>query len=434
MPVSISVAPQPATIQRADLIPDAPPKSMITAKPDWATAAWNRQDHPGYGLKAQTLLASYRQAEYGYTWQQCDVFDDVIESDGHLRAQLEARLDAVAGKPWIVLPGGDTKADQSAAEELEGALREVPAFSDTLAHQLKANWYGYSASEIEWKYANGAIAPVYFANAPHRRMLFDYATYQPRYMTGLSMTGIPLEPGGWWFTTRSMSSYVPARAGLMRTAAWWALFKRMSVRDWVVFSQRFGLPYVTGEYDERASPADKEVLASAVAKLGSDGAAVFSTACKIMVHTVEKGGKSEDVHGAIVGLANSEISKLITGSTLTTETGGPGSFALGQVHADAAFELRAGDAEKISQKFELGIGAPFVKWNGMSGARAPRLKINLVRDMAPLVRAQILSILGSNLMLPLSAQQIRTEFQLKEPSDTKDSVTGPKALPIGTNP
>ena len=54
--------------------------------------------------------------------------------------------------------------------------------------------------------------------------------------------------------------------------------------------------------------------------------------------------------------------------------------------------------------------------------------------MAPLVRAQILSILGSNLMLPLSAQQIRTEFQLKEPSDTKDSVTGPKALPIGTNP
>jgi phage gp29-like protein len=433
MPSSYTIAIQPAPIQRRELIPDEPPRTMLTQMPDPALASWNRQAHPGYGLKAQTLLSSYRQAELGYTWQQCDVFDDVIESDGHLRAQLEARIDAVAGKPWIVLPGGDLRADQTAAEELEGALRDVPAFSDVLAHQLKANWYGYSASEIEWQYTNGIIAPVSFANAPHRRMLFDYATYAPRYMTGLSMEGWPLEPGGWWMSTRSMSSYIPARAGLMRTAAWFGFFKRTTLRDLMVFSQRFGLPYVTGEYEAGASPEDKATLKEAVAKLGSDGAAVFSALCKINIHTVD-GGKGSDVHGSIVSLANSEISKLVTGSTLTTETGGPGSLALGQVHADVAFELRAGDAEKLSQKFEQAIGAPFVKWNQMGKkTRPPRLKINLVRDMAPLTRAQILSILGSNLLLPLSGEQLRQDFQLKKPA-AGDEITGPKPVAIGTAP
>lgn len=430
----MSIVVMPSAVQRPDRLPDTPPTKLLTLIPEPTGGAWNQQAHPGYGLTANILLAAYHQAEYGYTWQQADVFADVIESDGHLRAQLEGRLDGVAGKPWMVIPGGDKRIDEVAAQELEGALRDVPVFADTIGHQLKKNWHGYSASEIEWKYTQGVVAPVFFADAPHRRIIFDWQTTQPKFMTGLSMDGLPLEPGGWWFTTRRLSSHVPARAGLMRTAAWWALFKRMQARDWQVFAARFGLPYVSGQYVAGASSQDKETLRQAVRKLGTDGGSIYQEGNKLEIHTVQHGGKAGDIQGSIIALCNAELSKLITGSTLTTETGGPGSFALGEVHANVAFELRASDAEKLSASFEQAIGAPFVKWNGMTGARPPRLKINLVRDMAPLTRVQILSILSNNMGVKLSLQQVRTEFQLKAPLNTADEVAVVAPIPIGTNP
>lgn len=432
-PTALGLVPLVPPIDRPSVVPPAPlaerpPVELVTTKP---TRDWDVQTHPGYGLTARAMVAAFRQAEMGWTWTQCDLFDDVIESDGHLRSQLESRLDAVGGKPWIVLPGGDKAIDVTAAKELEGALREVPNFGDTMAHQLKMNWYGYSASEIRWNLTQGIIAPTWFSEADHRRIMFDWKDRSPRYRTATMLGGWTLDPGAWWYWRRSKN---PMRAGLMRTAAWWSFFKRMSVRDWVVFAERYGLPYVLGQYGQGTAQDEKELLKRAVAKLGTDGGAVFSELCKITIHTVEHGGKTQDVHGALVGLCNSEISKLISGATLTSETSGPGSFALGQVHADQAFELRSSDAEKLSSSFENAIGKPFVQWNGMAGAAAPKLKVYVVRDLTPLVRAQILSILGSNLMVPLSLEQIRQEFQLKTPSSSADTITGPKVVPIGTTP
>lgn len=415
-------------VQPPPPLPDRPPAEMVTIRP---ALDWDAQTHPGYGLTARVMVAAFRQAELGWPWQQCDLFDDVIESDGHLRSALESRLKAVSGKPWIILPGGDSAADRTAAQELEGALREVPNFSETLAHQLKGNWYGYSASEIRWEYTNGIIAPTWFANVSHRRIVFDWIDYTPRYRTLFVPEGIPFTPGAWWYWTRAGGGTIPPRSGLMRTASWWSFFKRLAVRDWVVFAERFGLPYVLGTYDAGASQQDKDVLKQAVQKLGTDGAAVMSAMCKIEIHASDHGGKTADVHGSITQLANNEISKLITGATLTAETAGPGSFALGQVHADAAFELRAGDAEDLTAHFERAISAPFLLWNGMK-AKRPRLKLNLVRDMAPLTRAQILSILCNNIGLPLDEEQLRQENQLKKPSGP--GLVGNKNVAIGTTP
>src|SRR5262249_4056928 len=144
---------------------------MISTGPN-APAA-NFQFHPGFGLTARAIVAATRQAELGYPVWQCDMFDDVIESDAHLRSQLLARIVAVAGKPWVIQAGGDDPADVEAAQMLEEALRAVSNIADTFAHQLKSNWYGWSCSEIDWDYVDGLFVPVWFANVPHRRFVFD---------------------------------------------------------------------------------------------------------------------------------------------------------------------------------------------------------------------------------------------------------------------
>jgi phage gp29-like protein len=67
--------------------------------------------HPGDGLKPRRILELFLQEERGYSADMCDLFDDIIERDPHLRSQHEQRIDSVAGNEWMVLPGGDTEAD-----------------------------------------------------------------------------------------------------------------------------------------------------------------------------------------------------------------------------------------------------------------------------------------------------------------------------------
>src|SRR5688572_21260261 len=51
--------------------------------------------HPGFAITPAAVMAVFRQAEAGYPQQQCDLFDDIVEGDSHLRNLLEQREQAV---------------------------------------------------------------------------------------------------------------------------------------------------------------------------------------------------------------------------------------------------------------------------------------------------------------------------------------------------
>lgn len=385
----------------------------------WAT-------HPGQGLTTRSIVRIFETAEAGRPADQCDLFEDIVERDAHLRSQLEARTDAVAFKEWVLTPGGDRPSDDRAARILEDALRAVPNFEEMEAHQVSHNFTGYAGSEIVWDRRDGYTVPVWFVNVPHRRFVFDEFD-QPRLIVdATSFDGVELEPGKWIFSRRQARQTV--RSGLLRTACWWSLFKHMAVRDWIIFAARFGIPYVTGEYAPNASPEDRKVLEKAVLSLGKDGAAVFSEACKIVVTEVTKSGSADGVHGALTEICNREISKLIAGATLTTETGGPGSYALGRVHQNRTYIHSLADAVRLARRIEADVCAPFVHFNGLPG-RPPRLKIYVDLDLDAKTWAEIMSILANDLGMDLDEDQIRARFQLKPP--TGKAIRGTKRATAG---
>src|SRR5262249_1076823 len=159
--------------------------------------------HPGYGLSPQRILRIYRDAEFGYVWPQCDLFDDVIERDGHLRSQDAMVIDGVAGKPWIVQAGGDDAASIEAAQMPEQALRRVPNMGENMEHLLTSRAYGWAATEIQWDVTpDGTFAPIWFENVAHRRFIFGDGGREPRIVLRDQWDGIPLEPGRWIFSRR----------------------------------------------------------------------------------------------------------------------------------------------------------------------------------------------------------------------------------------
>jgi phage gp29-like protein len=380
--------------------------------------------HPGFGLEPQLVLWIYKLAEDGWPPDQCDLFDDIIENDGHLRSVIAARTLAVAGKRWQVMAGANDAPSRAAADLLERALRETN-FQDMIAHILGARYYGFAGAEIDWIERDGEIVPGWFVNVPCRRFRFDELD-RPRLLTRSDFEGQPLAPGRWVFAKNGTAG-ITARSGLMRTATWYALFKRWSWRDWVIYAEKFGIPLVRGIYRAGASEEDKRALEDAVEDIGEAGQAINSDDTQIEIKEAAQGGDSTNLHAGIVHEANAEISKLITGSTLTVDGGGPGSFALGRVHETRSFDLVIADADFVARRFRQDVARPFLAFNGFEGAAVPELILHITRESDPLTRAQLAEKLWQ-MGLPLDTEQLREDFQFRAPPSGERALPSPPEL------
>lgn len=376
--------------------------------------------HPAIGLTADVLLGHYREAERGIPVHQFDTFDDLIEVDGHLRGLINGRIEGVSGCDWTLKPGRADKASTVAAAALEERLRNHLGFREFIEHHLEAPHYGIAGTNVIWDLEEGLVVPTEFRNAAHRRFASPSSELAKKIMLVNGSTSrdlVELEPGLW-----ALSRYRgrnPWAAGLMRTAAWWAMFKRWSVRDWQVFAEMFGLPLAIGYYEEGAGIESRRALEDVVSSIGEDGYAVLANTTELVIKDTARSGDSSTVYPGIAALAEAQMSKLIAGATLTTDAGGPGSkgsYALGETHADREYRLRKADAKRLEEMFVRDIGAWFIRWNGYDRAAPPSLSVQINLD-GNLARAQALEILGQH--IDLDEDQIREEFNLRTPAPGK---------------
>lgn len=369
--------------------------------------------HPGAGISPQQVISIYRAAEHGYPAQQFDLFNDTIEGDGHLRSAIEDRMLSVCGKDWLVMPGGERPIDTKAADLLQGMLEQTN-FNDVIAKILASRYFGFSASEIDWRKRDGEIIPNHFVTVPFRRFRFDKED-RPMLLNLNSWEGDLLEPGKWVTASNAGPIFdVVPRSGLMRTATWYSLFKRWSWRDWVIYCEKFGIPLVIGKHEPEASEDDIAQIARTVQDIGDAGQATMSTNMEIEIREAQRSGDSAGLHRAIVSESNSEMSKLITGATLTGQAGSSGSHALGKVHEGRAFNLVIADAAMVNDRFRATIAKPFLEYNGLQGARLPKLKIYIERETDPL-RRMTLAKGCHDLGVDLDVEQIRAETGFRKP-------------------
>ncbi len=395
--------------------PLAPVRFGPTQKP------WNIMDgtslRPGYHLTPAKLWAAYRQAEIGSPMLQCDLFEDILENDGHLRGQYESRLSAVAMRPWLIQAGGKEPLDIEAARVLAKALKRTNMIR-MLWHTMEALGYGWSGANTVWKIDEDemSVVPEHFLLAPHRRFLVSEA--------GMGTLTFRTEQNQWpgetlyrgeWLVAERMHRLV-VRGGLFRTTSWWALFKRLAITDWIVFAEKFGIPLVMGTYSERASPESRAALLQACQDIGSDGQAVLSELTKIVIESAAvRSGDVSSLHPAVAARCDAEISKVITGATLNVESGGPGSFALGKVHEGRANSLVYADALWLQDVFQRAVIAPFLDYNPQfRGVEIPRLVIRVRPEMTPEIAVKVYGKLQA-MGLPIEDEQMREEFGLRVP-------------------
>lgn len=380
---------------------------------------WNL--HTTFDLTLDGLLAYYRQAERGQPLWQMDAYHDMIELDPDLRSKVNDRIESVAGCDWVVMPGADDKASKLASEELNYRLQNQIQFRSYLMHQSTSVPNGYAATNMQWDVEESIVIPTKFVNPAARRFGAPSVARANEIWLRDEATNrlIELEQGLWSVSTyRNILGRNPYAGGLMRSAAIWSMFKRWSMRSWQVFADMFGIPLAVGYYEEGASPKSRSALEDAVRAIGQDGYAVLSALTELVVVNSQRGGDSSTVYPLIIKVCEEQIAKLFTGGTLNTDVAGVGSYNAASVHESRSYTMKLYDAQMLQETFTSSIGAAFVRWNGYDRAAPPRLKIKIRRDA--LQWAQTLEILGQ--AVPLSASQIREDFNVREPSGPDDEV------------
>lgn len=405
-------------VEPAKDLPSSPP---LRREPGRTNGIETHSTHPAFGVSIETIVSCLRSAENGQPVRQFDLFDGILENDGHLRGLLEHRIQTVAGRKWTIKPGGSDAGSQRAAADLEAQLRGVLAFRGFLEHHLMAPHYGMSGSSIRWDLVRGKVMPTWFLDHAHRRFLAPRndpdRVNEIEFIDSVApWTQIPLEPGRWAITrARGRNTWA---AGTMRTNVFFGAFKRWGGRDWQLFADKFGLPLSIGYYEQGADEVARNALQDALANIGEDGYAVLSDLTEVVVKEAVRSGDASSVWPAIISWCNAEMSKLMAGGTLNQDSGQAGSYALGAVHEARSFAFALADAARVEEMFVRDIGGPFVFWNGYGGALPPRLKIQVMSDLDPEKRARVISILVREVGLDVDEDQIREEFELREPTGT----------------
>jgi phage gp29-like protein len=404
--------------------PPAPRLELLTT--------WSRLDYAetfqGWQLTPQRVAWIFRQADYGWAWQMIDMYEAIALNDGHLRGLFEQRMDELE-VPWTLRPGDDRPGSAQAAVELEAACRTWD-MTGLIQHLQLQPFYGFSYGEIPWQSrADGVQIPVDAVCVPHRRFAFDL---QSRARLTSELDPYPGEllerrPGSSWVCAETKRWRKQTQAGLFRTAAYWAVFKRMSVRDWLIFAEKFGIPMIVGKYADTSSEKTRQALAQAIEALGTEGRALLAEGATVEVidKALRSGGGGDHLHAGITQLANSEISKIITAGTLTSDVGGPGSFALGQVHADQKHKLSLADARRIGIAFQRDIGTEFLRRNNLLDKAAPPWLHLHVQKLSLLTDSQVVKNLVS-VGLPMSIGQLREQFGYRAPKDDDDTLKQPE--------
>jgi phage gp29-like protein len=355
------------------------------------------------GADLQTVLAVFRRAELGYPADQCDLFDDLAERDDCLFGLVNSRRASVAACPYEIVAGSDDAESERAADAFREVWNALPTDSVIINHAHGPNFYGWSATELEWAYRpeERRFDVVGAWNVPSR--LFRIASEYDRGAGGAVPEELLVRVGLYehqvgrliphkWIVTRRVDTERVARTALMRRSAWYSVLKSRGFAEWFAWVHRYGTPLMDITVPD-FSKADEVLSAFRLAQAyTTDEKAIVrpKNTVEVKFHDPAAAARtaSSDVHGRFVTAANTAMTRIWNGSTLATEAGDTGTYAQAKVHSDVRFAAIAEDATRIPRSIGRQLIKPWMAINKLPGA-APRLVIHLTKVADPGVAVEL---------------------------------------------
>ena len=234
--------------------------------------------YPSVGLNPVRLASILKEANDGNVRRQMELFEEMEEKDPHLFSQMQTRKLAVTGLEWEVQPSTKEPEDQAISEFVSDQLTALEGFDAAMFDMLDAIGKGISVLEIEWDVDAEGHDIIRSLEWIHpKKLVWDFEKEVLKITTRDFPEGIELPENKFVVHKYKAKSGHESRAGVMRIVAWMYMFKNFDLKDWVAFSEVYGMPLRLGKYDASASEVDRKQLLDAIYTMGTDAAGIIPT-------------------------------------------------------------------------------------------------------------------------------------------------------------
>lgn len=409
----------PATVTAAGAVIGSRPHQ----NPAWA-----------HGYTPDSVARILEQAERGDEHALAEYFalaDKVIEREMHTAGVVNGLVLAIAGLPHKAVPpksAGAAKRAQRIADEVaewmqpSGALRlAAPGLiSQGITH-------GIGGAAVKWQTSATAWTIADFVQKPAHHFTFDRVDGCTPLLRNevAGQPAKPLEPGLSFAFTPRRNAALQIKNGLAWILCWAYVIKSIILADEMLFVQTFGHPLVYGHYKRNANPEEIALLQRAVSAISTGFRAVFRE--DLVVKFEEISHSNTDIYEKVCRYFDELISKVVWASTLTTDAGSNGTYALGKVHAEGKYDVIRSYAHQWAASLQVLVNA-YVVWNYGPDAPIPQVVVDVEEAEDLVAKSQVVKNLA-DAGVPLVASEIREAFGFREPQEGDELIGGAAAAP-----
>jgi phage gp29-like protein len=206
----------------------------------------------------------------------------------------------------------------------------------------------------------------------------------------------------------------------MLAATTW-MFKTFSVKDWMAFSEVYGMPIRVAKYEPGVTTDDeKKSIKRALANLGHDAAALMPNTVELEILS-GRTGSGQSPYLELAEYFDKQLSKGVLGQTMTSDDGS--SLAQASVHENVRQDIAQADGMNLAATVMQYVIKPFVMLNFGPKAPVPKCypETSPPEDLKAWSESAVPWVKAG---LQVPAAFVRSKFAIPDPEPGEELVGG----------
>ena len=369
-------------------------------------------------LTPELLSIQLDQMTRGYLWPIMRTWDAMEKRDDRLSAVAPKRFKAVSRYGMEVVMKERTPEAEAQKQEVEyffGNCRvqnsldenEVGGVRMLIRQMARAIGMRYVCHEILWEPRMTGLTATFRLAPP---WYFECLTGRLRFLEqDFVYQGTEMPEDRWLVTVGD---------GIMEASSVAYMFKWMPLKDWVSYTERYGMPGLIGECTGAYRSPEWNAMVEMLRNFGQDWAAVISAGSKITPLQVAATGEAP--FKALVEACDAALTILWRGSDLGTYSHhGAGQGQGASLQADETAILTEDDAEWIAETLNTQIVPKVVQYT--RGTEDVKVAVQLLtrERRSPLLDLQAIQVLGP-CGVPFAKDEVMARFGWAEPGEGEE--------------
>lgn len=269
------------------------------------------------------------------------VYRDLM-TDAHLSGCVSSRKAGVRSLEWSIDRGKSRSRQAKVIEEVFKMLE----IDQIISEILNAPLFGYQALEVIWEASGNYILPVAVTGKPQEWFVFGEEN-ELRLRTRLNYNGEPIPERKFLLAQHEAEYNNPYGSATLAKCFWPVTFKKGGLKFWVIFTEKYGMPFLIGKQPRGTGPQDTTRFADMLEAMVQDAVAIIPDDASVE-RLESKGAASSGIYSQLLEFCKSEVSIAMLGQNLSTEVKG-GSFAASQSHMQVRADIVDADRKLVER-------------------------------------------------------------------------------------